>query len=89
MLGYIAGVALHAISESTSYRCQPQGSYTYDYNEVSKSESGILPPHLGGAASNIQVTNVMNTADLLAANCVSQFSFSQLGWAQKIVLDDS
>lgn len=71
MLGYIAGVALHAISESTSYGCQPQGKYTYEYNEESISENGTLPLH-NSSATNIQVTVVTNTADLLATNCVSQ-----------------
>lgn len=72
MFGYIAGVALHAVSDGASPNCFAHGTFKYKAsNGTTMYGDGILPPRLSGnEPTYIEVTNVRNAADLLAANCV-------------------
>ncbi|OJD39050.1 mfs sugar transporter [Diplodia corticola] len=85
MFGYIAGVALHAISDGSSNDCRAFGNFTFDLSENDTRSQGAYAIHWDDAlgkfnssgilpphihgASNIQYTNITNTVHLLGTNC--------------------
>ncbi|KAL1622671.1 hypothetical protein SLS56_008596 [Neofusicoccum ribis] len=72
MFGYVAGVALHAISDGSDDKCHALGYYSYNYNGSvnSTTQSGVLPPRPPAIdPTNIHLKNVTNTEDLLGTNC--------------------